>query len=382
MTLNTEMCVALQRVSAARGCSLFVTFLAAFNLLMHRLSGQEEVVVGVPFDSSIRRHKGGPGLVANTTNVLPLRSRAESNPSFTEYLKVTRKLVIAASEHQGCFLGRIIDALNLSRDPVRFPLFSVLFNYEYGEIRKEAAGLEVELVTKDFPYRNPISTTIWELFLNVMEKRGGEVEIQCDFCTELFRQETIQRWLGHFRTLLGSVLENPEGRIWELPILTDVERKTIVTDWNRTETEFPRNASIPELFENHAMQTPKAVAVEHRGVRWTYDELNERVNRLAHYLRDAGATPESLIAICLERSPEMIAGMLGILKAGSAYVPIDPEYPAERCVRMLVDVSLVVTSRKYADKFANCTARLLYPDDLSVSKASIENPQRVSHGGS
>jgi amino acid adenylation domain-containing protein len=320
--------------------------------------------------------------VANTTNVLPLRSRAESNASFTEYLKVTRELVIAASEHQECFLGRIIDTLNLSRDPAHFPLFSVLFNYEYGEIRKEAAGLEVELVTRDFPYRNPGCTTIWELFLNVIEKRGGEVEIQSDFCTELFRHETIQRWLGHFRTLLGSVLENPEGRIWELPILTDAERKTVVTDWNRTETEFPRNTSINEIFENRAAQTPDSIALEHDTTRWTYQELNERANQLVHTLRATGAKVGSLIGICIERSAEMIIGILAILKVGGAYVPIDPAYPAARRAIMLNGIPLLLTTKKLASEFVDCAVRIMCIDDQNISFASKANLSSLVDGDS
>jgi amino acid adenylation domain-containing protein len=377
-TLDLETSLAARRMSVARGCSLSTTILSTFISLIHRLTGQDDVVIGLRFESGTRETVRNGESSANTANVLPMRSRFESNPRFTDFLEATDRLVRVASENRDFFSGRILERLNLEPSS----LFSVLFNYETGENRSDGARFYGALESSHFPGADPRSASISDLYFDVFETNEGALEIKCDYSAELLELETVQRWLGHFRTLLKNVVENPDAKISEIPILTDAERDLLIVDWNRTAAAFPSDASIPELFEVLVAQTPNAIAIEHWDARWTYGELNERANRLAHKLRDAGAGRESLIGICLERSPEMIAGMLAILKVGSAYVPIDADCPVERCIQMLENVSLVVTSDTLAGKFSGSTVRVLHHDDPSVSNASGENLPHASDGRS
>jgi hypothetical protein len=200
-----------------------------------------------------------------------------------------------------------------------------------------------------------------------------------NYNVDLFDAATIRRMVGHFRTLLLGIVADPEARISELPLLTAVEQKQISIEWNRTETDFPRDASINEFFEAQAVLRPEAIALEHQETRWTYRELNQRSNQIAHCLRQAGANAQSLVGICMERSVLMIAGMLAILKAGSAYVPIDPAYPAERRTLMLEGVPLLLTTKKLAAEFSAGAAHIICVDGESVLRAGRENLQRLSN---
>jgi iturin family lipopeptide synthetase A len=364
ITLNADLCRALRQVGSTKRCSMFMTLFTAFNTLLHRLTGQEDVVVGVAYSSGIRDLEGGANLFANTTNVLPLRSRVKADPRFIDHLEATKTQVIDASEHQEYFFGHLLNALNLPRDPARSPLFSVLFNYENGEFHKTAADLDIALVTDGFPYRGPLGTAMCELYVNVAEKDGGTLEVQCDYCSDLFEHRTVQRWLGHFKTLLESITVDPTQSVHKLPLLTAAECEQLIVEWNGATTKFPRDSSIDALFEEQAKRTPDAVAVEHEAIHWTYRELNERADRLAHALREAGARTDSLIGLCMDRSAEMIAGMIAILKTGSAYLPIDPDYPLERRLLMLENVPVLLTTKAFADDFPVSSMHVIRVEDV------------------
>ncbi len=380
MTVDESMCRALRQVGAARRCSLFMTLFAAFNVLLHRLSGQDDLVVGVPFESGIRERAGGDALFANTTNVMPLRSRVEGDPPFTEYLEATKGLILAASEHQEYFFGRLLNKLHLSRDPARSPLFSVLFNFETGEFCKNADGLAVELVTEDFPYRGPVGTTMNEIYLNVAEKRGT-LEFQCDFCTQLFKRETIERWFGHLRTLLQAITVDPTQPVSLLPILTDQERKTLVVDWNHTWRDCPTNVCLHELIEAQVERTPDAVALVFENESLTYREVNRRANRLAHHLRKLGVGPEAIVGIFGERSLEMVIGLVATLKAGGAYLPLDPTYPTDRLAFMLADAqpAVVLMQRQMAAQAPPHDAKVVFLEDKLAAESDDDvNPVNLT----
>ena len=206
ITLPKELTAALRKTAAARRGSLFMVLLTAFEVLMHRLSGQDDVVVGTSFEGEARSQPGGERLFANTTNVLPIHSRVGAGTRFAELLTATKNRVLEASEHQNYFFGRLIRKLGLAHDSSRPPVFSVFFNYESGKFERELSdGLRVELLTDDVPYRSPRDTAMFELYLNVAEKDGALL-CECDHSSDLFDGETVARWLGHFRTLLESVV--------------------------------------------------------------------------------------------------------------------------------------------------------------------------------
>ncbi len=333
MRLESDFVASLRATGAAHGGSLFMLLLSAFQTLLHRLSGQDDVVVGVPFDDMIRTLPGGNGLFANTTNMAPLRSRISGATTFAAMLATNRQLVLEAHEHQRFFFGRLITALNLPFDASRTPLFSAAFNFESGSYRQQLGGLTVELVTDREPFLSLRDTAIFELFLNVAEQDGA-LFFRCDFNTGLFELATIQRWLGHLRTLLESIVADPQRPLAELSLLTESERRQLLVEWNDTTRDFPRDQSIPSLFEKWARRTPHAVALIDGPERLTYSELDARAERVARHLRAGGIQPGELVGLPAERSASFVESVLGILKAGGAYVPLDPEEPAERLDRM------------------------------------------------
>ena len=343
LTLDRELAAALRKVAAARRGSLFMLLLAAFEVLLHRLSGQDDLVVGVPYEGEGRALPGGERLFANTTNVLPLRSRVDEATTFAGLFAATKDRVLTANDHQNYFFGRLIKTLNLPHDPSRPPVFSVFFNYETGKFERAfGGGLHAELVTEDVPYRCPRDTAMFELYLNVGEK-DGELHCECDHSTDLFDGETVQRWLGHYRTLLAAIVANPEADVRTLPLLDAAERRLVVEGFNQTRVDYPLDgATLHGLIAAQAQRTPQATALLFEGRSLSYADLDRQANRLAHHLQAQGVGPGTLVGVCMERSPEMVVALLGILKAGGAYVPLDPDYPAERLAFMMADAAVPV----------------------------------------
>jgi iturin family lipopeptide synthetase A len=365
LVIEKELVTALRKTAAARRGSLFMLLLAAFEVLMHRLSGQDDVVVGVPFEGEARSLPGGDKLFANTTNVLPLRSRVAAQTSFAELLGATKDFVFEANEHQNYFFGRLIRKLNLPHDASRSPVFAAFFNYESGKFQRTlASGVTAELLTDgSVPYRSPRDTAMFELYLNVAEKDGA-LHCECDHGSDLFDGATVARWLGHYRTLLEAIVANPDASIWQMPLLGAAERAQIVEGFNATQADYHNDVCLHELIEQQAQRTPDAAALIYEGVSLTYRELTSRANQLAHYLGRFGVGPETLAGIAMERSPEMVVGLLAILKAGAAYVPLDPDYPAERLAFMVADarVPVLLTQQRILTKLPSNNARLLCVD--------------------
>ena len=351
--LPKELTAALRKTAAARKGSLFMVLLATFEVLMHRLSGQDDLVVGTSFEGEARSLPGGERLFANTTNVLPLRSRAGGETRFSDLLAATKDRVFEANDHQNYFFGRLIKKLGLPHDPSRPAVFSVFFNYESGKFKRELGdGLRVELLTEDVPYRSPRDTAMFELYLNVAEQ-DGELLCECDHSGDLFEGATVRRWLGHYRTLLEAVVADVDTPVWKQPLLDAAEYQRVVHEWNATAVHYPLEGStLHGVFEAQAQRTPEAVALIFEGESLSYRRLNRRANKLANRLRAQGVGPESLVGICMERSVEMVVGLLGILKAGGAYVPLDPDYPAERLAFMLQDAkaTLLLTQEQLLAK--------------------------------
>ena len=200
IVLKPELNAALRQLGAAHSASIFMMLFAGYSLLLHRLSGQDDLVVGVPFDSFIRAEKSNRSLFANTTNMLPMRSLLEDGVSFVDYLRQIKSLIIEASEHQDYFFGNLIRKLNLPRDPSRAPFFTVTFNYEAGEFHRTlAGGVELALETSGVPYRSAKGSAMFDLYLNAAERTNGEIVVQCDHNTDFISGETVKRWLRHLR---------------------------------------------------------------------------------------------------------------------------------------------------------------------------------------
>ncbi len=348
-TLPAELAEGLHALARREGVTPFMVLLAAFQALLLRYSGQDDFAVGTPIAN--RNKAETEGLIGYFVNMLALRTDLSGDPSFLELLGRVRDVAFGAFEHQNLPLEAVVEALPHQRDPARTPLFQVMFvlqNNRMPDVSRADLALAPLVVTEG------TGTAKFDLTL-ALEEFDGEFLGSFESSTDLFDIATIDRMIGHFRSLLGAAVAHPATRLSELPLLGLDERKQVVSDWNQTASAFPMSC-IHHLFEAQAAQTPDAVALAFAGGRWSYRELNERANRLAHVLKARGVGPETLVGIAVERSPEMAAGLLGILKAGGAYVPLDPAYPAERLAFLAKDsgVALLLTQTHLRDRLPAC----------------------------
>jgi amino acid adenylation domain-containing protein len=319
------------------------------------LTNQDDIVVGIPVAN--RTLEGSEKMVGYCTHLLPIRSFLVGFPAFSEYLTKIKHVLLDAYEHQDYPFAKLLNQLNLGRDPSRSPLVSATFNLDRSLAVPKMFGLELNLVEP------PISYAQFDISLNVTEI-NDELLLEVDYSTDLFEAETITRMLGHLQSLLEGMVANPAQRLVDLPLLTQPERHTLLVEWNDTQVDYPKDVCIHELFEAQVERTPDAVAVRCESEQLTYWELNNRANQLAHHLRALGVGPDVLVGICVERSLEMVVGLLGILKAGGAYVPLDPAYPQERLAFMLEDsqVPVLLTQQQLVEKLPKNQARVVCLD--------------------
>ena len=362
---------ALVSLSRQQGATLFMTLLAAFQALLSRYTGQDDIVVGSPMAGRTRTET--ETLIGFFVNTLPLRADLSGDPPFRELVGRVREVTLRAHAHQDVPFERLVDEFQPERDPSRSPLFQAMFALQNMAIPELALG-EIRLSLEEIDG----GTAKFDLTLFLRETEEG-IRGRLEYNTDLFDRATIERMAGHYRTLLEGAVEAPERRVSELPILTVEERRLLLGEWNDTRTDYPADRCIHELFEVQAEQTPDAVAVVFGEQRLTYGELNGRANHLARHLRSLGVGPDVLVGLCAERSAEMVVGMLGILKAGGAYVPLDPSYPGERLALMLEDTGapVLLTQERLLDRLPELPVRKLCLDAAreAIAAESDEAPR-------
>ena len=320
----------LKNLSRQEGVTLFMTLLAAFQTLLHRYTGQDDIVVGSPIAGRTRVEV--EGLIGFFVNTLVLRNDLSGNPTFRELLARVRKNALDAYTHQEVPFEKLVEELQPERDLSRNPFFQVMFQLRNYPAQSVSLG---DVNIEEYEFGSDIAK--FDLSVGLRDDVTG-LTGSVEYRTDLFDQTTIERMIGHFQTLLEGIVANPEQRYQRTAAYSPTPRRhQLLVEWNDTETDYPKDKCIHELFEAQVERTPDAIAVVFEDQRLTYRELNQRANQLAHYLRKLGVGPEVLVGICVERSMEMIVGILGILKAGGAYVPLDPSYPDERLVFMLED---------------------------------------------
>jgi amino acid adenylation domain-containing protein/non-ribosomal peptide synthase protein (TIGR01720 family) len=334
LSLSAELTQQLQALSRQTGSTLFMTLMAAFATLLYRYSGESDVVIGSPIAN--RNRSEIEPMIGFFVNTLVLRTRLEDNPRFEQLLTQVRENTLTAYEHQDLPFEQIVDALQTQRSMSHSPLFQVMFvlqNTPLGEIELPSVKLS-ELNTDR-------TIAKFDLTLSMSESLMG-LECEWEYNTDLFDKSTIERMASHFENLLSAIVANPQQTVSELPLLSESERQQLLFDWNDTQTDYPQDKCIHQLFEEQVAKTPDAIAVVFEQQELTYQQLNHRANQLAHYLQTLGVRPEVLVGICVERSLEMVVGLLGILKVGGAYVPLDPSYPTERLSYMVSDAGIEV----------------------------------------
>ncbi|MFL6233160.1 MAG: amino acid adenylation domain-containing protein, partial [Thermoanaerobaculia bacterium] len=335
--LPETLSAAVHAQARAKGATVFMVLLAAYQALLARYSGQEDFAVGSPVAGRERREI--EGLIGFFVNTLVLRAPLAGAPAFPELLDRVRSAALGAYAHQGVPFERIVQELAPERNLSYPPLFQVMLAFQsLGTEALELPGLTLAPQSDEFPVSK------FDLTLTAFDT-GSRIFGQWVYSTALFERETAARWSGHFQVLLEGLVTNPSQRVSELPLLTAGEREQILAEWNRPLADYPEEGFVHRLFEAQVEKTPDAAAAVFEGESLTYRELNARANRLARHLRRRGAGPEVLVGIRAERSFEMLVGLLAILKAGGAYLPLDPSLPEERLSYMMEDagIELVVT---------------------------------------
>lgn len=340
--IPSELLNTLRSLSKKEGVTMFVTFLAAFQALLMRLSGQDDIIVGTPFVG--RDNPDIFPVIGYFVNMLPLRTDMSEDPKFRKLLSKVRKSFMDALEHHELPFQKLVETLEPQRHTAYPPLFQAVIRFLHEDYeRANLPGLEQEFT--EIPPRN--TEYDLSLIVGVCDTNGhGRFEYNCG----LFTKKNVQKIVSHFLHLLESVARNPELRSSEIPLMTASEENQILRTWNDTKRPIP-DGTIPAIFTQVAEQTPNAIAVIYNEQQLTYRQLNERSNQLAHYLRKQGVGPDICVGVALDRSVEMVICILGILKAGGAYVPLDPTDPLERLSFIMADASvqILLTQEKMID---------------------------------
>ncbi|WP_298917494.1 non-ribosomal peptide synthetase [uncultured Nostoc sp.] len=327
--ISPSLSAELKNLCQQEGVTLFMVLLAAFKTLLYRYTGQTDILVGSPIAS--RNRAEIESLIGFFVNVLVLRTSLDGIPNFRELLQRVKATALEAYTHQDLPFEKLVEALQPERHLSYNPLFQVMFVLQNVPLPKP------NLLDMDITIIEGFNDTAkFDLTLFIEDREQGLIAT-LEYNTALFNADTMNRMLGHLQTLLEGIVANPDQSIAEFPLLTAFERKQILVDWNQTQIDYPQHLCIHQLFEQQVELTPNVVALVFENQRLTYRELNNQANQLAHYLQKLGVKPEAFVGICMERSPEMVIGLLAILKAGGAYIPLDPKYPQERLAFMLED---------------------------------------------
>jgi amino acid adenylation domain-containing protein/thioester reductase-like protein len=371
LTLSKTLTAALKALSQKEGVTLFMTLLAAFQTLLLRYTGAEDIPVGSAIANRHQLHVDK--LIGFFANTIVLRTDVSGSPTFKELLVRVREVALTAYAHQDLPFEKLVAKFQPERDLSRQALFQVVF------------ALQNELPSQDLQLPNIQTTSLtidnktakFDLFLQLSDKADG-LTGWIEYNSDLFDSATISRLIGHFQTLLKAIVANPEKRISELPLLTQIEKHQLLVDRNNTQADYRQDVCIHQLFEQRVQETPDAIAVVFQDQQLTYQELNYRANQLAHQLQTLGIKPEVLVGICVESSIEMIVGILAILKAGGAYLPLDPAYPLERLTFMLEDanISILLTKSQYLESFKTCKSKVICLDTAEeiLTQESQNNP--------
>ncbi len=366
--ISGDLLAGLRMFSHVEQSSTFLALLSAFICVLARYTGGEDIVIGTEVSGRDDSEIGN--VLGAISNQLALRADCSGNPSFRNLLRRVSQLWAEAEEHQSLPFGALLDTLRVRRDVGRNPLFQVAFNRRVAAKSIDPADYRWETTQFD------AETEILDLSVNVIE-RDEETEVRFSYSSDLFDPATIARMIGHFRTLLRAAIEDPEQAVSGLTLLTTAEQHQILEEWNDTTAAYPAIECVHQLVEAQVERTPDAVAVSFENRCLTYGELNQRANKVAHHLRKRGVGPEIMVAMCMERSLDMIVGILGVLKAGGAYLPLDLSYPPERLAFMMEDANppVVLTQENLREKLPKHGAQIICLDRdwAGIAQESAEN---------
>ena len=368
--LPPDLTLDLKAISRRLGATLFMTLVAAFKLLLSRYSGQQDISVGTPIAN--RNRVETEPLIGFFVNQLVLRTSVSASQSFVELLRRVREVTLEAYTHQDLPFEMLVEELAPQRDFSRSPLTQVEFALQNAPLDSiNFSGLTISSLPADSAIAK------FDLTLAMSESKEG-LKGTLEYNTDLYCESTASRMLTHFQRLLGAVLERPYERISEIELLTEAERQRILVEWNETESQYPADKCVHELFEAQAERAHDAVAVTCEGECVTYGRLERRANQLANFLQACGVGPEMMVGICIKRSLDMVIGLLGTLKAGGAYMPLDPTYPKDRLAFMLKDggVEVLITDQQMSKEFSDFGGNIICLDSQwpAIAQQSEDKP--------
>ncbi|MEO7532773.1 MAG: amino acid adenylation domain-containing protein, partial [Ferruginibacter sp.] len=343
--IDKELSAQLQSLCQQQETTMFMTLLAAFKVLLYRYSGQNDISVGTPIAN--RNYQEVENLIGFFINTLALRSDVDENLSFTDFLKQVRATTLEAYDHQEVPFEKVVDVVMKQRDMSRHPLFQVMFILQNTPDIPQLQLGEVQLSQYSFEH----NTSKFDLTFSITEYNTG-MQVTIEYCTDLYKASTIERMKAHFVQLLHSIVAAPSQTIDEISILTPEEKIQVLTEFNK-DAELTAQGTLLDLFKAQATHTPEKTAIVFEDQQLSYKELNERSNQLAHYLISQGIKEDVLVPICIERSVDMLVAIMGVLKAGGAFVPIDPAFPEDRIRYMLEDcgASIILTNKQSRSGF-------------------------------
>jgi amino acid adenylation domain-containing protein len=367
---DEELSEGLRRESRRAGVTIFMTLLGAYQTLLHRYSGQAEILVGTPIAGRTRAEL--EGLIGFFVNTLVLKGDFRGGPSFREVMRKVRETALAAYAHQDVPFERVVEELQPERSLSYSPIFQVMFVYQNtpeSEARLEGIELRRE--------GGESNTTKFDLMLN-LEEKGGRVAGTIEYSTDLFEEHAAHRMIRHFEGLVKALVEDPGQRVSEAQLLGERERRQLLVEWNETSREYPGQISIHEMIDRQAELRPDAIAMVFDGQEVSYGQLDSRSNQLARLLREQGVRSESRVGICVERSVEMVVSMLAVIKASGVYVPLDPGYPGQRLYYMLEDsgAQVVITQERRRAEL-EAAGKLVVSVDGDGERISEQSEQRL-----
>lgn len=360
----------LQRITKETGSTLYMVLLAAFNILLSKYSGQEDIVIGCPIAG--RTHADMRNIIGMFVNTLAMRNYPAGQKTFREFAREVKENALKAYENQDYQFEELVEALKISRDFNRNPIFDIVFvmqNIDIGQLNMENASI------KTYKYKSRISK--FDMTFTAVESEDN-ISLSIEYCTKLFNRTTIERLYKHFESIIQTVINDIDVKLSEIDIITQEEEQMLLHDFNNTQAEYPNDKTLHKLFEDRVEISPESIAVVYEKEKVSYKELNIRANSLARYLRKQGVKDNDIVGILLDRSIDMIVAVLAVLKAGGAYLPIDPEYPQDRIKYTLEDstAKIALTSRKYKN-IAEFNGLELYMDDNRVYEEDCSNLEEV-----
>lgn len=374
--LSPELVEQLKKTGAKSGCSLVNTLLSAFEILLHLQTNQQDIVVGLP--AAGQAATGHFGLVGHCVNVLPLKSTVNTENTFAEYLKKRRSAFFDAYDNQKFTFGQLVQKLNIKRDPSRIPLVPVLFNIDMGMDNSVAFDhLTYKLIS------NPRAYETFEIFLNATGSKSSFI-LEWSYNTQLFKAETIKQLSATFEHLLQTLAANPLSQLKELFVEPENDWKTQIDQWNKTSRVYPQESTLPQLIAAASKQYPNKTAVVYQNENLSYAQLEEKSNQLAACLISKGIQPGDLIGLATTRASSLLVSLLGILKSGAAYIPLDPEYPHDRIEYMLEDskAKMLLVSNTHQNRFHSHATELVIEQLWQEFKNYPNTPPIVNTTGS